>query len=62
VTTEAEKSCSELGFETCSEDCTRNLTTILQKEIDFGRITLEQRHPKTDKGDIVGDSVGISVE
>ena len=44
---EAKKDGGDIGFMTCSESCAQSLTTTLQKEIDFGKITLKLRHPKT---------------
>jgi hypothetical protein len=46
---DAKKDGGDICFMTCSERCAQSLTTTLQKEIDFWKITLKQRHPKTEK-------------
>lgn len=46
---EAKKDGGDIGFMACSEGCAQSLTTTLQKEIDLGKITLKQRHPKTER-------------
>ena len=43
---DAKKDGGDIGFMTCSEGCAQSLTTTLQKEIDFGKITLKLRHPR----------------
>lgn len=46
---DAKKDGGDIGFMTCSEGCAQTLTATLQREIDFGKITLKHRHPKNEK-------------